>query len=94
MNLFEENLRKMIEITCFGHFFSHSDRKTWDILVFMVKNRVNKADFFKLSTGEIPVLSGPVDFPNRSGPVRYRNRTTGPVPALNRGEYSLEKISR
>ena len=47
MNLFEENLRKMIEIACFRHFFSHSDRKTWDILAFMAKNRINKADFFQ-----------------------------------------------
>ena len=74
MNLFEENLRKMIEIICFGHFFSHSDRKTWDILAFMTKIGLIKQIFFKLSTGEIPVLSGPVDFPNRSGQA--------PVPAL------------
>ena len=77
MNLFEENLRKMIEIICFGHFFSHSDRKTWDILAFMAKNRVNKADFFKLSTGEIPVLFGPVDFPNRTDSSAEHNKYTG-----------------
>jgi hypothetical protein len=46
----------------------------------MGKNRVKKEDFSKFSTGEIPVSTGPVDFLNRSGPVRYR--FTGPVPAL------------
>jgi hypothetical protein len=43
----------------------------------MGKNRVKKEDFSKFSTGEIPVSTGPVDFLNRSGPVRYRFGRTG-----------------
>jgi hypothetical protein len=33
----------------------------------MAKNRVHKGDFSKLSTGEFPVFTGPVEFVNRSG---------------------------
>ncbi len=61
----------------FEHFFVNSNRKIRDILVFMAKIRVNKEDFFKFSTGEIPVSTGPVDFFNRSG-----FGPTGPVPTL------------
>jgi hypothetical protein len=43
----------------------------------MGKNRVKKEDFSKFSIGEIPVSTGPVDFLNRSGPVRYRAGRTG-----------------
>jgi len=35
----------------------------------MAKNRFHKGDFSKLSTGEIPVFTGLVEFVNRSGPV-------------------------
>ncbi len=54
----------------------NSNRKIRDILVFMVKIRVKK-DFFKFSTGEIPVSTGPVDFFTRSG-----SGPAGPVPVL------------
>jgi hypothetical protein len=43
----------------------------------MAKKRVKRGYFSKVSTGEIPVFTGPVDFLNRSGPA-------GPVPALER----------
>jgi hypothetical protein len=33
----------------------------------MAKNRVHKGEFSKLSTGEFPVFTGPVEFVNRSG---------------------------
>jgi len=33
----------------------------------MGKNKVKKEDFSKFSTGEIPVSTAPVDFPNRTG---------------------------
>jgi len=33
----------------------------------MAKTRVHKGDFSKLSTGEFPVFTGPVEFVNRSG---------------------------
>jgi hypothetical protein len=33
----------------------------------MGKNRVHKGQFSKLSTGEFPVFTGPVEFVNRSG---------------------------
>jgi len=48
----------------------------------MGKNRVKKEDFSKLSTGEIPVSTGPVDFLNRSGPAG-----PVPVPALVKGTH-------
>jgi len=54
----------------FSVLFMHSYRKTCDTLVFIAQNRINKEDFSKLSTGKIPVSSGPVDFLNRSGLVR------------------------
>jgi hypothetical protein len=38
----------------------------------MIKIRVKKEDFLKFSTGEIPVSTGPVDFFNRSCPVRFQ----------------------
>ena len=53
-------------------------REKHEILLFIVKNRVNKEDFSKLSTGEIPVSTGPVDFLNRSGPA-------GPVTVCRTG---------
>jgi hypothetical protein len=34
---------------------------------FTVENSTNEGDFPKLSTGEFPVFSGPVDLLNRSG---------------------------
>jgi hypothetical protein len=37
---------------------------------FTAENSTNEGDFPKLSTGEIPVFSGPVDLLNRSCPVR------------------------
>jgi hypothetical protein len=43
--------------------------------VFDKKKQQNGYIFFKSSTGEFPVFSGPVEFLNRSGPA-------GPVPAL------------
>jgi hypothetical protein len=52
---------------------------------FTAENSTNEGDFPKLSTGEFPGFSGPVDLLNRSGPgpVRPdRYRFTGPVPAL------------
>ena len=60
----------MIQILCFEHFFLGILTEKYEILLFIVKNRVNKEDFSKLSTGEIPVSTGPVDFLNRSGPIR------------------------
>jgi hypothetical protein len=35
----------------------------------MSKNRINKEGFSKLSTGEIPVSTDPVELMNRSGQV-------------------------
>ena len=65
-------------MTCgLSTFFVNSNSKMRDILIFMAKIRVNKEDFFKFSTGEIPVSTGPVDFFNRSCQVRYRSRRTG-----------------
>jgi hypothetical protein len=49
---------------------------------FAAENSTNERDFPKLSTGEFPVFSGPVDLLNRSCPDRYR--FTGPVPALDK----------
>jgi hypothetical protein len=43
--------------------------KICDILVFIAKSRVKRGYFPKVSTAEIPVSTGPVDFLNRSGPV-------------------------
>jgi hypothetical protein len=43
----------------------------------MVKKGVKRGYFSKVSTGEIPVFSGPVDFLNRSGPVPVRSGRTG-----------------
>jgi hypothetical protein len=43
----------------------------------MAKKRVKRGYFSKVSTGEIPVFSGPVDFLNRSGPVPVRSGRTG-----------------
>ena len=45
----------------------------------MTKNRVKRGDFSKVSTGEIPVSTGPVDFLNRSGPVRFRFQLWAPL---------------
>ena len=50
---------------CFEHFFTNSTKKICGILVFMAKNRVKKGYFSKVSTGEIPVSTGPIDFLNR-----------------------------
>ena len=58
-------------MTCgLSTFFVNSNSKMRDILIFMAKIRVNKEDFLKFSTGEIPVSTGPVDFFKRSCPVR------------------------
>ncbi len=62
MNLFTENLRTNNENNmCFQHFCTYSYRKACDTLIFTIKNMVNKEDFSKLSTGEIPVQSGRTD---------------------------------
>ncbi len=39
-------------------------------LVFMSKNRIKKEGFSKLSTGEIPVSTDPVELMNRFSPVQ------------------------
>jgi hypothetical protein len=44
---------------------------------FTAENSTNEGDFPKLSTGEFPVFSGPVDLLNRSCPVRVRSGRTG-----------------
>jgi hypothetical protein len=46
-------------------------------LSFYGQKRVKRGYFSKVSTGEIPVFTGPVDFLNRSGPVPVRSGRTG-----------------
>jgi len=48
----------------------------------MAKNRVQKADFTKLSTDEFPVFTGLVEFVNQSGPA-------GPIPVYRIGSSSV-----
>jgi hypothetical protein len=43
----------------------------------MAKKRVKRGYFSKVSTGEIPVFTGPVDFLNRSGLVPVQSGRTG-----------------
>jgi hypothetical protein len=43
---------------------------------FTAENSTNEGDFPKLSTGEFPVFSGPVDLLNRSCPVQVRSGRT------------------
>ena len=50
---------RMIQILCFEHLFLRILTEKHEILLFIVKNRVNKEDFSKISTGEIPVSTGP-----------------------------------
>ena len=72
LNLFKENLRTKDSNTMFWTLFLGILTEKHEILLFIVKNRVKKEDFSKLSTGEIPVSTGPVDFLNRSCPVPVR----------------------
>ena len=60
----------MIKITyVLSTFFRNSDRKICDMFDFIAENSTNKGDFPKLSTGEIPVSTGLIDFLNQFGPV-------------------------
>jgi hypothetical protein len=47
----------------------------------MAKKRVKRGYFSKVSTGKIPVFTGPVDFLNRAGPA-------GPIPVYRTGSSS------
>jgi hypothetical protein len=45
--------------------------------MFLTKIELNEDSYFKISTGDFPVFTGPVDFLNRSCPVRYWFGRTG-----------------
>jgi len=68
-------LYRCIDIIIFPILDSNTHKTLFD-----KKKQQNGYIFFKSSTGEFPVFSGPVEFLNRSGPA-------GPVPALILLEY-------
>ena len=56
----------MIKITyVLSTFFRNSDRKICDMFDFTAENSTNEGDFPKLSTSEIPVSTGMIDFLNQ-----------------------------
>ena len=67
LNLFKENLRTNDSNIMFWTLFLGILTEKHEILLFIVKNRVKKEDFSKLSTGEILVSTGPVPALNPTG---------------------------
>ena len=66
MNLFKKTSKQMIKITyVLSTFFRNSDRKICDIFDFTAENSTNEGDCPKLSTDEIPVSTGLIDFLNQ-----------------------------
>ncbi len=63
----------MIKITyALRTLFRNSDRKICDMFDFTAENSTNEGDFPKLSTGEIPISPGLIDFLNQFDAVSIR----------------------